>query len=82
MLTVAVVAALSIVQFNVSPSVNLTAVFEVPDVSYFTNKVSGSVPSVAAVPIQFAITPDVAPVNLIPLYFVISETDFADNFTA
>ena len=80
--TVAVAAALSIVQFKVSPFVKATEALSVPEVSYLTNKVSGSVPSVAATPIQFATTPEVTPVNLTPLYFVISETDLADSFTA
>ena len=61
---------------------NVVAVFEVPDVMYLTNKVSGSVPSVAATPIQFATTPELTPVNCTPLYFVISYRDFADSFTA
>ena len=60
---------------------NFVAVFEVPEVSYFTKRVSGSVPSVAATPTQFATTPEVAPVNFTPLYFVISDRDLPDNFT-
>ena len=81
MLTVAVAAEPSIVQFKVSPCVNLTELLSVPDVSYFTYKVSGSVPSVTSKPTQLAMTPDEAPVNLTPLYFDKSETDLADNFT-
>ena len=49
---------------------------------YFTKRVSGSVPSVADVSIQVATTPEVTPVKVTPTYFVISETDLADNFTA
>ena len=79
--TVAVAAEPSIVQFNVSPFVNDVDVLLVPDVSYFTNNVSGSVPSVADVPTTLAITPDEAPVNLTLSYFVMSEIDLADNFT-
>ena len=43
----------------VSPSVNAFAVLLVPDVSYCTNNVLGSVPSVADVLITFATTPEV-----------------------
>ena len=51
----------------VSPAVNLTSVLFVPEFSYFTYKVLGSVPSVASTPITFAVTPEVAPVNLKPI---------------
>ena len=37
-----------------------------PEFSYFTYKVLGSVPSVASVLITFAVTPEVAPVSLKP----------------
>ena len=47
----------------VSPCVNAVAVLLVPEVSYWTNKVLGSVPSVTDTPITFAITPEVWPVN-------------------
>ena len=82
MFTVAVAAALSIVQFKVSPSVNTKAVLFVPVFVYFTKRVSGSVPSVADVSIQVATTPEVTPVKVTPTYFVISETYLSDNFTA
>ena len=50
----------------VSPAVNFTSVLFVPAFSYFTYKVLGSVPSVASTPITFAVTPEVAPVNVKP----------------
>ena len=46
----------------VSPSVNLSETLSVPEFLYFTNKVSGSVPSVATTEITSATTPDVPPV--------------------
>ena len=47
-------------EFKVSPAVNdLIAVLFVPALSYLINKVSGSVPSVADIPITFATTPEV-----------------------
>ena len=49
----------------VSPSVNTSEVLFVPALSYLTNKVSGSVPSVAKTFITFAVTPEVAPVKLV-----------------
>ena len=50
----------------VSPAVNFTSELFVPEFSYFTYKVLGSVPSAASTPITFAVTPEVAPVNLKP----------------
>jgi len=52
----------------ISPSVNLAASFAVPEFLYFTNNVSGSVPSVTTNPITSATTPDVPPVNVFALY--------------
>ena len=54
----------------VSPSVNFSELLSVPDVVYFTNKVSGSVPSVATVPTTVALTPDVPPVKTVVSKFV------------
>ena len=48
----------------VSPSVNLSEALSVPEFLYLTNKVSGSVPSVAATPITSATTPDEPPVSV------------------
>ena len=50
----------------VSP-VNFVSVLFVPEFSYFTNNVLGSVPSVADTLITFATTPEVVPVNLKPI---------------
>ena len=52
----------------VSPSVNFKASLAVPEFLYFTNNVSGSVPSVATNPTTSATTPDVPPVNVFALY--------------
>ena len=51
----------------VSPAVNFVSVLFVPEFSYFTNNVLGSVPSVADTLITFAVTPEVPPVNLKPI---------------
>ena len=51
----------------VSPAVNFSDVLLVPEFSYFTYKVFGSVPSAASTPITFAVTPEVPPVNLKPI---------------
>ncbi len=50
----------------VSPFVNDVEVLLVPEVSYCTNSVLGSVPSVATWLITFATTPEVVPVNCSP----------------
>ena len=47
---------------NDSPSVNVAETLSVPEFLYLTNKVSGSVPSVATTEITSATTPDVPPV--------------------
>ena len=49
----------------VSPSVNVLASLAVPEFLYLTNKVSGSVPSVATVPTTSATTPEVPPVKVL-----------------
>ena len=54
---------------NDSPSLNVGVSLSVPEFLYFTNKVSGSVPSVKTNPTTWATTPDVAPVKLLPLKF-------------
>ena len=48
-----------------SSSVNVIEVLSVPEFLYFTNKVSGSVPSVAVTATTFATTPDVPPVTVL-----------------
>ena len=52
---------------KVSPSVNVLETLSVPEFLYFTNKVSGSVPSVATKFTTSATTPDVPPVNVLSL---------------
>ena len=52
---------------TVSPAVNTKSVLFVPALSYLINKVSGSVPSVTEIPTTFATTPEVLPVNVVPL---------------
>ena len=52
---------------SVSPSVNTLLALSVPEFLYFTNKVSGSVPSVATTFTTSATTPDVPPVKVLPL---------------
>ena len=64
--TVNVWAAELIVQLRVSPFANLVVTLSVPDLVYFTNTVSGSVPSVTVEFITVATTPDVAPVIVAP----------------
>ena len=54
---------------NVSPSVKVLETLSVPEFLYFTNKVSGSVPSVADTFITSATTPEVPPVRELPLKF-------------
>ncbi len=54
---------------NVSPSVNTLESLDVPEFLYFTNKVSGSVPSVATTLTTFAFTPEVPPVMVVPVKF-------------
>ena len=49
----------------VSPSVNLSETLSVPEFLYLTNKVSGSVPSVATKFTTSATTPDVPPDNVL-----------------
>ena len=51
----------------VSPSVKELETLSVPDVLYLTNKVSGSVPSVATTLTTSATTPDVPPVSVLLL---------------
>ena len=51
----------------VSPSVKVSASLAVPEFLYLTNKVSGSVPSVAETPTTSATTPEVPPVKVLPL---------------
>ena len=51
----------------VSPSVNVSASLAVPEFLYLTNKVSGSVPSVAETPTTSATTPEVPPVKVLAL---------------
>ena len=50
---------------NVSPASNTDLVLSVPDLLYFTNKVSGSVPSVADTLTTSAVTPEVPPVKVV-----------------
>ena len=58
------------VDVNVSPSVNLFETLSVPEFLYFTNKVSGSVLSVADTFITSATTtPEVPPVTVLPVKF-------------
>ena len=49
---------------------------------YFTNRVSGSVPSVATAFTTLAVTPEVPPVNVVSIYVVISLTDLDVNLMA
>ena len=51
---------------NVSPSVKVAPSFDEPLSLYFTNKVSGSVPSVASTFTILPLTPDVPPVSIVP----------------
>ena len=51
----------------VSPSVKVSASLAVPEFLYLTNKVSGSVPSVAETPTTSATTPEVPPVKVLPV---------------
>ena len=52
----------------VSPSENAIVVLSVLFVlKYFTNKVSGSVPSVVTAFTTFAVTPEVPPVKVVPI---------------
>ena len=69
----------------VSPSENANwFLFVPPDLLYFTNKVSGSVPSVATLLIIVAVIPETDPVNSVP--FVKCEKVFVlsilESFTA
>ena len=54
---------------NVSPSVKVAPSFDEPLSLYFTNKVSGSVPSVASTFTILPLTPDVPPVTIVPTKF-------------
>ena len=55
---------------KVSPSVNALETLSVPEFLYFTNRVSGSVPSVATTPTTSATTPEVPPVTVLLSKFV------------
>ena len=48
-----------------SPSVNVLETLSVPEFLYFTNKVSGSVPSVVPTTTTSTTTPDVPPVTVL-----------------
>ena len=59
------VSPLDALLVSVSPEVNAFETLSVPEFLYFTNRVSGSVPSVAATPTTSATTPDVPPVTVL-----------------
>ena len=67
---------------NVSPSVNVSEALSVPEFLYFTNKVSGSVPSVTTTLKTSATTPDVPPVIAVPAKFAnvpVNEVNFIEK---
>ena len=72
------------VPVKVSPSEKTSAVLFVPVLEYFTNIVSGSVPSVAAVFVISAVTPEVPPVKIVPVVNCanVFEESILVNFTA
>ena len=55
------------VPVKVSPSEKTSAVLFEPVLEYFTNNVSGSVPSVPTVFVISAVTPEVPPVKIVPV---------------
>ena len=68
----------------VSPSEKTSAVLFEPVLEYFTNNVSGSVPSVATVFVISAVTPEVPPVKIVPVVNCanVFEESILVNFTA
>ena len=72
------------VPVKVSPSEKTSAELFVPVFEYFTNNVSGSVPSVATVFVISAVTPEVPPVKIVPVVncYNVFEESMLVNFTA